>query len=796
MPSLALQRDSSPDPLGMSQNASSPLKARTRQTPPRKALSSTTSNIQTHDIRITTPGPANSRSSSPVRSTETKENQYSPWQIRVTVQAEQNPQQVGSSVPQCSPSKHFAERTFTTTVPLRGEDETSPVRRKNKTTPRKSRNSSAKRASASKSPTTNSSQKAQKDPLVDTGASKPLQSPKRGRGRPRKSVDSSVFLSSAQDSHQKSAGQPPTPSNMDPRQKTPCTSSGRRTSDADGTEREAVDTEDQFGEFDSVMESEGFSMVSVSSLPSAQGSSGVVPGSEYSLGRSLRSSSKKNITPSDFDHSPLPPPAPKVGAAPQCTRELNKTTSGTPKLARVVRAGIALQGVLSPARQRYNQANLAPWLNHSSPMSSTSSPKERLDKLFNGFGPGTCRELRAGLRLGEELAKRMSPDFRRSDQQANEDVFAPNSEVQYPELPATEKYSLKIPDAAMVKSVPFSNNQLPSPSASEATEDNDTMSWKFDTLQSNALKADLGKVTSTEANDSTNQSMMKREAQYQRERDAISKQIDEANPSQVNVIDSDEEAEGSVEDTYEDDGDIWQEEARVHDKRPSTSDVPPIFLQNEPRKPRRSQIPSPWMRKTQDIQSSSPAPNDSDLFWQPSQAGTASKNIGNPKQDIPEYSRSSAFMSSKSSISALSADGVEDDVGSPSTLKNTSALGTSLPSPTSEEEDQHDHNPSRHQEQTILNQSLESSDSEDSTYEAEDSDEFLSDIEDIDSTLLGHDFLQDSTTNLLDDESTEAETPSVETPTSSKTAISESVPEPRTPSCLARTPRATISSKT
>ncbi|KAI4267287.1 MAG: hypothetical protein L6R38_008313, partial [Xanthoria sp. 2 TBL-2021] len=798
MPSLNSQRDSSPDPLGISQDASSPVKAKTRRTPPRKVLSTTAGNAQAHDIRITTPALPNSRINSPERNGGTNEDEQSPWQIRITVQAEQNNRSEGSSIPKCSPSKHFAERTFTTTVPLKAEDESSPVRRNTKGTPRKSNNSSGKRRSTSKGQAERDA-KAQGEPSVDIPAGKSSPSTKRGRGRPRKSVDTSGLSSSTQGSQKKNASQPPAPSTLDKRQKSPCTVPGSHAVDLDRTKRGSWDVEDQHGEFDSIIESEGFSMVSVSSLPSAQGSSGVAPGSEPPLRISPRSFSKRHVTPSDSDHSPPPPPPLKVGAVQNFPRELNKATSGTPRLARVVRAGIALQGVLSPARQRQNPATLTPWLNHSSPMSSTTSPKERLDQLFNGFGPGTCRELRAGLRLGEELAKRQNPDVSRFGEQANEDVFAPNSEVSYPELPATEKYSLKIPDGAMKKSPSFANPQLPSPARSEASVYDDRMSWKFDTLQSNAVQVNLAKVSATGADiiedgpSSVNQTMLEREAGYQREREAISKQIREANSSQVIVIESDDEDEGSAEATYEDDGDIWQEEAQVSGSHPSTSDIPPIFLQNEPRKPRRSQIPSPWMRKTQDIQSSSPAPNDSDLFWQPSHAGAPRPKPVVPMQNSAVNSRSS--KSSMSGVSVLNADGASDDIEDQSISKDSkSTLEASLPSPTSEEEAQVEKSPSHQQRQTILNQPFDRSDSEDSTYEAEDSDDSFTDDEDIESTLLSHHFMQDDITSPLD-EGTQVDMFDVNTPASSKTGISEEVPEPRTPSCLARTPKASSSKK-
>ncbi|KAL8884735.1 MAG: hypothetical protein Q9215_007287 [Flavoplaca cf. flavocitrina] len=772
------------------------MKARSRRTPPRKALSTTAGNVQAQDIRITAPTLNNPPSQSLVKKEVINENEQSPWQIRITVQAEQNAPQVGSSIPQCSPSKRFAERTFITTVPLKAKDESSPARRNTKGTPRKSRKSLANSRSPSKNPVNKAHGLSSDEPY----AGKPSLSPKRGRGRPRKSVDTSGLSPSSQDAQEENASQAPTPSSLDRRQKSPGTVAGAHSNTTGPTKSGSPDLNGPHGQFDSIMESEGFSMVSVSSLPSAQGSSGMAEGSGRILRKSPRSFPTRHVTPSDSDHSPLPPPPPKVGVSQQTTRELSKPTSGTPRLARVVRAGIALQGVLSPARQRHNRANLAPWLNHSSPMSSTTSPKERLDQLFNGFGPGTCRELRAGLRLGEELAKRQHPQIGRCDYQDNGDVFAPNSEIRYPNLPVTEEYSLKIPDAVKTKSPSLSNPQLPSPARSDETVDNDKMSWKFDTMQSNAVQANLAKESAVQAGSagdklaSDDHTMLQREALYQQEREAISKQIQDANPSQVIVIDSDEEDEVLVEATNDDDGDIWQEEAQNSDNRPSSSDVPPIFLQNEPRKPRRSQIPSPWMRKTQDIPNSSPVTNDSDLFWQPNQARASCKKPESSKQKSAEHTGFSNSL--MSTASALNADGANDEVKNCQTPKDKSlSLQTTLSASTSKKKTSHGSKVSQRPTKIILNPSINRSGSENSTYEAEGSDGSLTDDdEDIVSTLLSHHFMQDEMTSPLD-ESTQAEIFDVDMPTSSKTGNIEEIPEPRTPSCLARTPRASSSKK-
>lgn len=529
-------------------------------------------------------------------------------------------------------------------------------------------------------------------------------------------------------------------------------------------------------------------MVSVSSLPSVQGSSKIAADSGCVLGGSPRSPSNRHITPAAGD-SPLPPFPPQPAAAQQSTRELNKPTSGTPRLVRVVRAGIALQGVLSPSRQQRTSESLAPWANHSSPLSFAASPKERLDELFSGFGPGTRRELRAGLRLGEELAKRQKPNPQSASQKNDVDVFAPDSDVRYPQLPIASHYTLKVPDSTMSKSPSGFNAQLPSPARSDADADDDRMSWKYDTVQSNTAQAKLGNLSTMDPTypepSPVNRTLLEKEAEYQRDREATSKQIQNANSSQVIIVNSDDEHESSHESDLEDDGDIWQEEARSSNAHQSASDIPPIFLQNESRKPRRSQLPSPWMRKSHDVLNSSPAPNDSDLFWQPRQAEVSAGKAKMQRSTI----QSKTLELSMVCGSSFSLDGVSDGVDEDLVTRDSqSALQSSVGPRTDETEEISD----QQREWTILDQSLDGIDSDGSSYEAQNDDNSVNDDEDLESTLLSHHFMQEDTSSPLDEG-----TGIVTTDASISTTgfVEEDVPQPRTPSCLARTPRTASSKK-
>ncbi|KAL8801083.1 MAG: hypothetical protein Q9182_004722 [Xanthomendoza sp. 2 TL-2023] len=774
MPSVSAQGDSSPDPLGISQDSPSPVKSRSRRTPPRKALNIATGNAQPKSFQVTTPNLTDVRFGSPEKSSGYNENEPSPWQIRITVQAEPNNVKDGHNVPQCSPSKQFAERTFTTTVPLKSGDESSPVRPKTKSTLRKLRGSSSTPRTASRSPAGSRSNGNIGAP-ADHSASKPSPSPKRTRGRPRKSVDSTRITPSTDRRKHDSEHRALVDCGH---KKSPFESSKGLSYEKE----ESLEAEEQHGEFDSILESEGFSMISISSLPSAQGSSGVVMNSGYSMKGPAVSTSKPHITPSISEETNLPPPPPQPIDVQPADRELDRPTSGTPRLARVVRAGIALQGVLSPSRQRHTAGALSPWVNHSSPTSLAASPRERLDDLFSGFGPGTRRELRAGLRLGEQLAKRQKPEVASPVPKTNEDVFDSDPEVRYPQLPNATNYNLKVPDTKTVSSTSLFNSQLPSPARSEVDADDDRMSWKFDSIK---IPVNMSPLDTDHAESSpVNRTMLEREAEYQRDREAIIKQIQDANSSQVIIVNSDDDSATS----FEDDGDIWQQEARNSNTYQSISDIPPIFLQNDAKKPRRSQIPSPWMRKSQNVPTSSPPRNDSDLFWQPSHGGNILVQRGVISDSLTPREPSSSANGAD--------DGVVEHPNSDDSKSSLRASQLSMDSQAADHTQAEDEEDEFIQQQkaTILNQSFDRDDSEDSSYVAKGSDDSMSDDEDLESTLLSHHLMQEDSTSPLNEDNL-IDTLDANISAATTGMIEEEVPQPQTPSCLVRTPKQASSKK-
>ena len=408
-------------------------------------------------------------------------------------------------------------------------------------------------------------------------------------------------------------------------------------------------------EYDSILESEGFSMVSVSSLP---------PVSDNSVSTLQQSESLHEDTPT-IASSPSVPPAPNTAKIQIKPRQLDIPSDGTPKLTKVVRAGIALQGALSPKDP--SQKLGSPFQESQKPppfltvedsahqcelprrMPKDKSLEERLDDPFRGFGAGTRRELKAGLRLGEELAKRQRQTSKNPAVVPKErnDVFRQPSDPFYSQLPASnskEEYSLKPSESVKQVRYPLlSNTQLPSPERSLVDEEEHRMSWKVDTpikqeeptpTSAQILVSDESTGPDASAIDHT---MMARQEEWQREREAVSKQIEMANKSQVIIIDSDDDDEERQDPEDITDSDVWQSEAQSADQsRGTTPEASNILLQPEILKPRRSKIPSPWRTNSQVIYSDEVDPTESDLFWQPDQSQARASKRRNARKRQPQ----------------------------------------------------------------------------------------------------------------------------------------------------------------
>lgn len=474
---------SSPDPLASPSLEHGPRPAIT----PKKPLADTSNNLRRREFCLPTP-PRYAGHGTPFNIVAEAENPISPWRIRVTVQAEQSGR--GDDFV----FGRIAGETTTKRVPLKtaAHGLAPSIPKNGRGAARKS--PKQKRAVAARKATSTSAKV-----FVEEQNQEDISPTKRRRGRPRKSTQahaegpepsshketaeivdafSHVEITAPQKSRLRSRGRSkaisPTASDSGSPSR-----DGHRLHGVNAKPTEATDDLDRVGfrshvldppsdydEFDSILGSEGFSMVSVSSLPSAKPCSDnlaeIDEHFDSSFAGALKSDEKPGYLPLDTnikikdpqenaekqespthyarelitDRRPTPdltplkissatliPPMIKAPNTTSSPRPLEKPSDGTPRLVRVVRAGIALQGVLSPRiKSEVGSAEIC-----ITPSSTpVKSPIERLDSLFSGFGAGTSRELRAGLRLGEQLAKRQRLLPRRSvaEVQPEDDVFA------------------------------------------------------------------------------------------------------------------------------------------------------------------------------------------------------------------------------------------------------------------------------------------------------------------------------------------------------------------------------------
>ncbi|KAF7588474.1 hypothetical protein BBP40_005668 [Aspergillus hancockii] len=292
------------------------------------------------------------------------------------------------------------------------------------------------------------------------------------------------------------------------------------------------DPTDEHREFDSIMESEGFSMVSLETLPSAKqhGLSTNQKGAKGALKPFLerenngvlkrkvsarhqnysedagstkqleRSSPEQEKATSDhgFARAYSSPTPPALVAAQTSTRAQRRPIS---RFVRLIRAGIALESALRrPHDGGYSRdLLLSPEMREpQDQIPDLEASRGRLELLFSDFDSGLRSELHAALKFGQELAMRR---IQKETEKARE-------------APATEA------------------TQKPTPGAlSEASE-------------SRTPSRELGERMYY---DTPGSEMRRRMTEWQQEREAISREIRMANSSQVIVIDSDGSESSSPE---------------------------------------------------------------------------------------------------------------------------------------------------------------------------------------------------------------------------------------------------------
>ena len=198
-------------------------------------------------------------------------------------------------------------------------------------------------------------------------------------------------------------------------------------------EVEEVDPNEQHEEFDSIMESEGFTMISLDTLPSAKqhgiGSSARMASDNPSkiltdrehgrIGERLKrklpgtiddlrgDSQQSSARPSPVAEGPSPAsrtlsykqspsgavPYPDLPATSPAKSAQRPKRNSLNSLAKLVRVGMALRGPFRPPENEWAD-------------DSNISRKKRLGNIFETFSPSTQRELRAAMGLGQELATR------------------------------------------------------------------------------------------------------------------------------------------------------------------------------------------------------------------------------------------------------------------------------------------------------------------------------------------------------------------------------------------------------
>ena len=383
--------------------------------------------------------------------------------------------------------------------------------------------------------------------------------------------------------------------------------------------------------------------------------------------------SRTRLTPEPCSSPRLPSP-PRASAAISRPHIAEPHKSTPPRLARVVKAGIALQGVLSPRVSSVKAQAKSPGLAHG-------APKERLDDLFDGFDSVTRRELRAGLRFGEELAKRQKSSSpaditkRAAKISSNKKTWRGETTVQHtpPTLPTNT--------SDMVE-------KRACPTSSTTTFIEAKRVKGVDSVEHTGLTTPF--KAKSQVPQSTYLDTQGREREWQLEREAVSRQIQNANASQVIVIDSDNLDENvddldtseilsrldaedgidgadGVESSHVDEtaGDIWLAEAEAHNSSQHQTDgtSPEVFSASDQERqrararevisrPRRSLIPSPWKRG-EDIDGASTFMTNGDnsgLLWKQPRASTRfgagaikrqlqgsgdAFGSGSPKQDTP-----------------------------------------------------------------------------------------------------------------------------------------------------------------
>ena len=687
---------------------------RARSTTPRKQISQPAGSYQLQDFYIDTPKGAVTRRSSPSKSVAQSENLISPWRIRVRVEAEREDDGVksggkGGRRASASPSKQIA-RTITTTVPLKGSDDTPAPQKRGRGRPRKS---ATPAKTPAKRPATPKPRKGRKRAVDETNEEEPLtkqqnsvSKSKRSKRNPSpkptkesESIDEDMqtgdlgqpelrptTLFSSQrgkkddhfniavdsDASVKSTSQATQDQhNIERSSQNDTTVSlaksarGKRlplasTSPQKGRPQRIVketiaslhsDRTDELSEYDSIAEGEDFSIVSLSTLPSAQqhmraqtlaevnGSAfqnpsasasrnseanNKVTSTEATNNSSLRepktlSSQQtksnqmfnssmlgarqsadqssllhfdfKRTTPSQMFSSPALPPI-KALQGKKSSRAPEDTENSMSEPVHVVKTGIAPQSVVNPMEYSKHKRS-----SHTEPKEPPqSSAHTGLDDLFSGFGARTRCELRAGLRLGEELARRQQQREEQTEDldRSEDDVF---QAIADPEHLRTINDEGDQPDEEVIPGevrYPHLSTRKPLPSPETSLDENIGQNQNMEVTDEKRV-----------APPSPSSSVL--------ERQEVSRQVANADSNKVTVVDSDNSSvlssDSDLSDDQDaannagpdDDTDIWQTEAKSNSNSQNNSH---ISSSSQQRQVKRSALRPPSRTELERLQPS------------------------------------------------------------------------------------------------------------------------------------------------------------------------------------------------
>lgn len=276
------------------------------------------------------------------------------------------------------------------------------------------------------------------------------------------------------------------------------------------------------------------------------------------------------VTPMPVDHNPYS--SPKLPSPPRAPVSVAKDRPLV-QSDQAAQAGSALHDAVTPEHSVLSEQEDA----------EQDQSKEE-DTLFGGFSSSTRRELRAELRFGEELRKKQ---LQNQCQHLNPVV---------PAQPGVWR------GETTVQHTPPVVNQK-------------------------AQAAQSHKAGSTSDNDAFAAGQVRLEQQMQKERDLV---IEQAQKNEAVVVLSDHEEQEEGEDPDETMGDIWLAEAKQTSSSPKVPEQQQQAQKDRsPYQPRRKLIPSPWKRgQPVDVSGLTGDESFSGLFWKQTSSDASGTRFG------------------------------------------------------------------------------------------------------------------------------------------------------------------------